>query len=130
MNSRLLILLSGVLAIVSAWLPWVKMGELTQNGFMGEYRGNPGLFFVVLGALIAIMGLINKKWSAIIAMLFALCVGGLGFKYYHDATSGDAATLGVSAGYGIYAMMLAALVGLLGGIMGMKSKGGAAATAA
>ncbi|MCP9750573.1 hypothetical protein EGI32_06280 [Ferruginibacter sp. HRS2-29] len=89
---------------------------------MGEYRGNPGIVFVVVGAIIAIMGLLNKKWSAIVAILFSLCVAGLGFKYYSDATSGDAATVGASAGYGVYCMIVAGLAGIVGGILRFTAK--------
>ena len=70
MNSKLTMILAGVLSIVSAWLPWVTVMGVSQNGFMGEMRGNPGLFFIVMGAIIAIMGLLNKKWSAIVTILF------------------------------------------------------------
>ena len=115
MNSKLLLIVAGVLAIASAWLPWVSIMGITANGFQGEMRGNPGLFFIVLGALIAVMGLVGKKWSYIVAILLALCVAGLGAKYYSDATS-----LGADAGYGVYAMMAAGLIGIIGGAMGMK----------
>jgi hypothetical protein len=108
---------AGVLSIISAWLPWVTLLGISQNGFMGEYRGNPGLFFIVLGVIIAIMGVINKKWSAIVAILFSLIVCLLGFKYYNDSTTGDAAIVGAAAGYGIYCMIVAGLAGIAGGIM-------------
>ena len=121
MNSRLLLFLSAILTIVSAWLPWVSLLGITQNGFKGEYSGNPGLFFVVLGALIGLMGIFGKKWSSIIAILLALCVAGLGVKYYNDATS-----LGATAGYGLYAMMAGGVLGIIGGIMGMMGKKSAA----
>lgn len=117
MKSRLTMIGAGVLSIISAWLPWVKVMGVSQNGFMGEYRGNPGLFFIVLGAIIAVMGLLNKKWSAVIAILFSLLVCGLGFKYYGDVATGDAATMGAVAGFGIYCMIAAGFIGMAGGIM-------------
>lgn len=119
---------AGVLSIISAWLPWVKVMGMTQNGFMGDYQGNPGLFFVILGVIIAIMGLLNKKWSAVVAILFSLVVCGLGFKYYGDVTGGDAASLGAAAGIGIYCMIIAGLIGMAGGVMRffMKKKAVAA----
>jgi hypothetical protein len=112
-----MLIAAGALSIISAWLPWITVLGESTNGFMGEMRGNPGLFFIILGAIIAIMGLINKKWSAVVAILFALCVAGLGFKYYGDATGSDAALVGAKAGYGVYVMMLAGVLGLVGGIM-------------
>lgn len=117
MTSRLIIVLAGVLSIISAWLPWITVLGISQNGFMGEYRGNPGLFFIVMGIIIAGMGLLNKKWSAVIAILFSLFVSTLGLKYYNDATTGDALTVGASAGYGVYCMIVAGLIGTVGGIM-------------
>ncbi len=117
MYSRLTMIGAGVLSIISAWLPWVTLLGVSENGFLGEYRGNPGLFFVVIGAIIAIMGLLNKKWSAIIAIIFSLLVCMLGLKYYNDATTGDALTVGASAGFGVYCMIIAGLAGTIGGIM-------------
>ena len=116
MNSKLMLIGSGVLAIISAWLPWVTLMGMSANGFKGDMAGNPGLFFVVLGALIAVMGLLGKKWSNIVAILLALCVAGLGVKYYNDASSIGA------AGYGLYVMMAAGLIGIIGGVMGMRTK--------
>lgn len=63
------------------------------------------------------MGLVNKKWTAIIAIIFSLLVAMLGLKYYNDATTGDAVTVGATAGYGVYVMILAGLMGIVGGIM-------------
>lgn len=117
MNSKLTMIGAGVLSIISAWLPWVTLSGVSQNGFMGEYRGNPGLFFVAMGIIIAVMGLLNKKWSAIVAIIFSLLVCMLGLKYYNDATSGDAAIVGASAGYGVYCMIVAGLIGIAGGVM-------------
>jgi hypothetical protein len=112
MNSKLLLIVAGILAIVSAWLPWVSFMGITANGFQGSMGGNPGLFFVILGALIAVMGLIGKKWSAIAAIVLALCVAGLGVKYYMDA--------GEAVGYGLYVMMAAGVLGIIGGVLAMK----------
>jgi hypothetical protein len=117
MNSRLTMIGAGILTIISAWLPWIKLMGMTQNGFMGDYKGNPGIIFIATGIIIAVMGLVNKKWSAIIAILFSACVCALGFKYYGDGTSGDAVTVGASIGYGVYVMIVAGLMGIAGGIM-------------
>jgi len=125
MNSKLLLIVAGILAIVSAWLPWSSIMDITINGFQGSMKGNPGLFFIILGALIAVMGLLGKKWSYIVAIILSLCVAGLGVKYYMDVTS--VSELGAKVGYGLYVMMAAGLLGIVGGAMGMK---GAKSTAA
>ncbi|RZJ89656.1 MAG: hypothetical protein EOO20_10380 [Chryseobacterium sp.] len=117
MISRLTMIVAGVLSIISAWLPWVNVMGISQNGFLGDLGGNPGLFFVVMGVIIVIMGLLNKKWAAIIAIFFSFFVATLGLKYYNDATTGDAVTVGATAGYGVYVMVLAGLLGIIGGIM-------------
>lgn len=110
MFSRLSMIIAGALSIISAWMPWVSVMGISQNGFHGD-AGNPGLFFVILGVLIALMGLLNKKWSAVLAALFSICVLGLGAKYYGDATS-----LGATAGSGIYLMIAGGVLGVIGGI--------------
>jgi len=56
-----------------------------------------------------------------------LIVCALGFKYYGDATSGDAATVGASAGYGIYVMIAGGIAGIAGGIMRLMAKKNVAA---
>ena len=122
MYSRFAMMAAGILTIIAAWLPWIKFMDITQNGFMGDYQGNPGIIFIAMGVIILVMGLLNKKWSAIVAVLIALCVCGLGFKYYNDATTGDAAAVGASAGYGLYCMIIAGLLGVAGGIMRFTSR--------
>ncbi len=122
MISKLSLIGAGILSIISAWLPWVKLMEITQNGFMGDYGGNPGIIFVVMGAIIAIMGLLNKKWSAIVAILFSIFVMLLGLKYYNDATTGDALSVGAEAGSGVYVMIFAGLIGFVGGLMRLFTK--------
>jgi len=117
MISRLTMILAGVLTIISAWLPWINAMGMSQNGFLGEYRGNPGLIFVFMGAIILGMGALNKKWTAIVAIIFSLLVCMLGLNYYNDATTGDALLVGATAGYGVYCMIVAGLVGMIGGIM-------------
>lgn len=122
MKSRFILIGAGVLSAISAWLPWIAVMGTTQNGFMGEMRGNPGIIFIILGVLIAVMGLINKKWSAIVAILFAVLVGGLGCKYYKDGTSPDAILVQAKVGYGVYVMLLAGIAGVAGGIMRFMEK--------
>ena len=122
MNSKLSMIGAGLLSIICAWLPWLNLMGHSLNGFMGDYKGNPGIIFIGLGVIIAVMGLINKKWSAVVAILFSLCVAGLGIKYYTDATSPEATMIGASAGYGVYLMIVAGLAGIAGGIMRFVTK--------
>lgn len=114
--------LAGVLSIIAAWMPWLTILESTQNGFMGDMAGNPGIFFVVMGSIILTMGLINRKWSAIIAILFAALVGMLGLNYFIDSTGPEAELLGAQVGSGIYVMILAGLLGIVGGTMRLLKK--------
>ncbi|WP_222165475.1 hypothetical protein [Edaphocola aurantiacus] len=117
MISRLTLIIAGVLSIISAWLPWVELLGESHNGFMGDYGGNPGLFFIVLGAIILGMGALNKKWSAVVAILFSILVCMLGLKYYNDSTTGDALIVGAKVGSGVYCMIFAGFIGIVGGIM-------------
>lgn len=122
MISRVTIALSGVLSIVAAWMPWLTVLESTQNGFMGDMAGNPGIFFVLLGSFILIMGIINKKWSAIIAILFAALVCMLGLNYYFDSTVPEAIEIGAKVGSGIYTMIFGGLLGMVGGFIRLFKK--------
>jgi hypothetical protein len=122
MNSRITMIVGGILSIVSAWLPWVTVMGTSINGFRGDFQGNPGILFVAVGVIIAVMGLLNKKWSAIVAVLFSVVVIGLGAKYFGDATSADAKSVGATVGYGVYAMIAGGLIGIVGGVMRFMAK--------
>lgn len=117
MISRLSIIVAGVLAVISAWLPWVNVMGFSQNGFMGDTSGNPGILFIVMGVIILGMGIIHKKWSAILAILFSVLVCMLGLKYFNDSTSSDAISIGATVGSGVYFMIFSGLIGIIGGIM-------------
>lgn len=116
-------LLGAALTLVSAWMPWVKVGLMEEaisiNGFRGDMGGNPGIVFVGIGVLSAVFFIINKKWSNIISLIFALCVVGLAIKYIGDAKSfGDMATTGI----GLYTMAVGGAMMLLGSVVGLKNK--------
>lgn len=111
-NAKLITIIGGILTIVSAWLPWVKAMGVSMNGFQGDMAGNPGIFFVILGALAAIMAILNKKWSAIVAIIMGLIVVALGIKYIKDA--------GEFKGYGLYVMLAAGLLILIGSFSSMR----------
>ena len=104
----------GVLSIISAFLPWVSGGGQSYNGFQNPTGSTAGIFFVVLGVLIALFGYLNKKWSHIVNILLSLIVLFLGVKYLRDA--------GEFKGFGLYIMLLSAVLGIIGSVMGLRKK--------
>lgn len=112
-KTKIIGIVSSALVIVSAWLPWVTLAGISANGFDGN-EGQPGLFFVILGALSALCVFFGKKWSNIVAVLLALATIGLAFKYINDASS--------FAGYGLYIMLAGGLGVIAAAIMGLRKK--------
>lgn len=116
-KSKLVGIVSSILLIISAWLPWFKISALgiSTNGFMGDAYGNPGLFFIIIGILTAIFIFMGKKWSMIVSIILALVTLALSMKYHRDAS-----LTGASAGFGIYLMMIGSIGVIVGAIMGFK----------
>jgi len=115
MNSKLVLIAAGALCIISVFLPWVSFMGITANGLSDGSK--IGFFFIALGMLIAVMGFLQKKWSAIVAIVLSACVAGLGAKYFNDVSSPE-----ISAGFGLYAMLAGGIIGIAGGIMGLMAK--------
>ena len=121
MNKKMIGLVSAVLMIASAFLPWAKVEFLgiskSMNGFMGEMGGNPGALIVLLGALSALFIYLGKKWSNIVAIIFGLLGTLWALKQMNDVK--DMGEM-VSIGIGIYLIMIAGIGVAVGGIMAMR----------
>lgn len=121
MNKKMIGLVSAVLMIAGAFLPWAKVEFLgiskSMNGFMGEMGGNPGALIVLLGALSALFIYLGKKWSNIVAIIFGLLGTLWALKQMNDVK--DMGEM-VSIGIGIYLIMIAGIGVAVGGIMAMR----------
>jgi hypothetical protein len=132
MNKKMIGLVSAVLMIVGAFLPWVNtevmgMSEST-SGFMGSGKGAPGALTVIFGVLCAIFIFLDKKWSNIAAMVLAIL--SIAWVLERFATIkekiGAIPNLGmfsvkVSMGLGLYLIIAAGVGVIIGAVMSMRS---------
>ena len=118
MNKKMIGLVSAVLMIAGAFLPWIKVAFIgTMNGFMGEMGGNPGALIVLLGGLSALFIFLGKKWSNILAIVFGLLGTLWALKQMNDVKDMGAMA---SIGMGIYLIMIAGIGVAIGGIIAMR----------
>ncbi len=113
---------AGLLTIAAIFMPWFFMMGFSVNGFTGNKP--VWIVFMVTGALLIAMALIDKKWSAAVSILFSLIIGGLGAKYYHDASSGMNGLYGglFDVGAGIYCLVISGVLGITSALFKLFSK--------
>lgn len=122
MNSKILFGAGALIVIISAFLPWASVMEITVSGFRGQFGGKPGLFTIVLAVLAGGMGFIGKKWSQILAIVFAVLIIAL-MALMYSKDSECAGEICPSIGIGHYLTYVGALALIAGGVMGMKEAG-------
>ena len=122
--SRIFNILGGLMIAISVFLAAVKSEAMSVSMFDTEEKRGVAYFFIVLGVIIAVVGLVNKRWLNILSLLLGLAVAGLAFKY-----KGDATTEMTSAGMGIWLMLAGGLLACVGSVMGIMNKGTSAPAA-
>lgn len=111
-TAKIMIILGGILAVITAWLP-LKEGVTFLEG---PNNGAAGKIVIVIGALGILMGLLGRKWAAIIALLVGLAGCGMGAIWMtHKEETGE-------LGYGVWVMIAGSAIMLIGAIMGMMKK--------
>ncbi len=116
---KYLSVIGAVLAIIGCFLPWVSVMGFSMNGFPGGLGGNPGILVVLFGVLCGIFSFLGKKWSLITSIVLALLMVVWVIKQIMDAHKfGE----GVSVGMGLYLILIAGIVILVGNFMGMKGE--------
>jgi hypothetical protein len=122
MNKKLIGLVSAVLMIVGAFLPWIKIEFMgmseSVSGFMGSGKGAPGALTVIFGVLCAIFIFLDKKWSNIAAIVFALL--SLGWVLERMATIKEKVGGLGTTGIGVYVIIAACIGVVIGAVMSMR----------
>jgi hypothetical protein len=109
-KSSLISAAGAVLMIIGNFLPWVSiLGMSTAGSGTGA-----GTFIIVMAALIALLAFLGKRWSIIISLILALLSAAWAVKQLSDAAS----IQGASAGMGLYAILIGAVVAMAGCFMG------------
>ena len=112
-KSSLIAISGGVVMVIGTFFPWVTVLGMTTSGFSGGSAA--GIFIIVLAALIALLAFTGKLWGTIVALVLALLSGAWAVKQITDAGS-----LGASAGFGLYVILIGAVVALIGVAMGVR----------
>lgn len=121
-------LVGGALAIIGAFMPWISatafLGTISRNGIDG---GGDGIFAILVGLVVAFAGIallarsgrpIVARVTAIVASLFLgwLAIVDMGSVNERVAALNTTYTTG-SVGTGLYLLILAAVLGLIGGLV-------------
>jgi hypothetical protein len=124
-----LILVAGVLAILGSFLPWITataafIGTITRNGIDG---GGDGVFTIVLGIVIALMGIaiLARSGSARTARVgTVICAVALGWVVSTDYGSVQGRVKDItsdtaiaSVGMGLIVIGLAAVLAVVGAVL-------------
>ena len=124
-----------VLMIVGAFLPWAKVEVMgmseTFSGFMGS-KGSPGALTVIFGILCIVFLYLNKKWSNITAIVFALLsiawvmerFGTIKEKMGEVPSMGELSGLlkvEVNMGVGLYVIIIGGIGIVIGAVMAMRA---------
>lgn len=113
-TSTLIGVAGAALIIIGNFLPWVSiLGISTAGSGTGA-----GTFILIMGALIALLAFLGKRWSNIVAIIIALLTAAWAVLQLSDAGS----IPGASAGVGLYAILIGAVIAMAGCFMGFGRK--------
>jgi hypothetical protein len=123
------ILVAGALAIVGTFLPWITVtaafiGTIGRNGLDG---GGDGIFTIILGLLIALMGVAilaesgsrnSARLGAVVLAVILLGIAALDIGGVNDRLKslGSNAAIG-SVGTGLIAIALAGVLAIIGSVL-------------
>ena len=118
---RIIGAIAGGLIVLSAFLPWVMVGEeLVFSGFNNSEGVTEGVIVLILGLLIIACSFIGKDWSNLVAALaggyLILKVIGI-IKVVADFNLGNPDLF--SAGNGIILLLIMSILAALNGLLGI-----------
>jgi hypothetical protein len=109
-KSSLICVAGAALMIIGNFLPWVSvLGVSTTGSGTGA-----GMFIIVMAALIALLAFLGKRWGIIISLILTLLSVAWAAKQLSDVGS----ITGASAGVGLYAILIGAVIAMAGCFMG------------
>jgi hypothetical protein len=126
-NSRIVLIAAAVLVIIAAFLPWVTLEGMTESvtglSGRGSNGGTPGAFTIVCAVIAAGLGVLGKKWSHIVSILFALLVIFLAYVIYNKDVKCEGAMDGAiqictKAGIGSYLTFFGGFLLAVGNVLG------------
>lgn len=107
-------LIGAVLTIISVFLPAVNVMGIEYSMMDGPTGSGVGIFFIILAVIIAVVGIVKKRWLHILSLILALVITGLAGLYLGDAEG--------FIGIGLWFMFFGGLISLIGSILGLMKK--------
>lgn len=109
------LLIGGIMTIISVFLPAVTVyGESFSFIYHPTVGSSVGIFFIVLGVLIAVVGLLKKRWLHILSIILGALITLLSINYFNDARGG--------ANIGLYLLLVGGILSLIGSLLGFMKK--------
>lgn len=127
-QTKFILIAAGVLGLIACFLPYFSAGELKMSywdfhkmpaGLTGLLNGPKQVYIAMVGfGLTAVMGVLGMKqllrWQAIVAIVGSLLT--LACEGVRKGLSGDH---GVHTAIGGKLLFIAALIGIVGGVLGV-----------
>ncbi|MCP4437668.1 MAG: hypothetical protein GY810_01880 [Aureispira sp.] len=115
---------AGSLILVSAFLPWIRIGDTSISGMNNPEGISEGILVLIFGAMIIGFSMRGSNWSAIAGALAAvyLVVNVMGvMKVVGDFNQGGTVKYGL--GMGMYLMLIMSVVVILSSVVSiLRSK--------
>lgn len=110
-------IIGGVIILISVFLPALSVAGISVSLWDGAPTKGGVYAFMAFGAIVALCSYLDKTWSKIIAILFAIFALLVNFIWISDA-SGN----GVSPGIGLWIAAIGGIMGVVGPILTWKKK--------
>ncbi|MCH2193620.1 hypothetical protein [Kordia sp.] len=101
--------IGGVLILISVFLPSITVGPISVSLWQGAPSKGAVLVFMAFGAIVAACSYLGRKWSKIVAVIFAILALVIDFIWISDA-SGQ----GASTGIGLWIAAIGGIMGIVG----------------
>jgi len=111
---KLLTIAGGVITAISVFFPFTTIFGKSMN-FIDLPNGDAPVW-IACGVIIAVVGLINKRWLNILSLVLGLSAAGMAL-YYNNKLSGF-----TGSGIAVWALLVGGILSVAGSINGLRSK--------
>lgn len=109
---NLICISGGLLVVISCFIAFGNIGALPLTA--KDLPGGAGKIIWIFGALIAAVGVVNKRWLHALSLVLAAFILVIAFKW-----TSDLKTLQATQGMGSWLMSGGAAVAILGSVLGL-----------
>lgn len=114
-NFNLVCVAGGALIALACFLTFGSAGAMDIK--VKDLPGGAGKIMWIFGIIIAVVGVLNKRWLHILSLLLGAFVLIIAFKW-----TGDLKTLQASQGIGSWLMIGGAVIAVIGSVLGLLPK--------